>query len=96
MTTRNEYIESMKAHLDQWNHEIAQWEAKARVAKTDLRIDYEMHLESLRKQRDEARAKLDALQTAAGEAWRDLTQGADEAWAKMREAIEKASVHFQK
>ena len=39
MTTRNEYVESMKAHLDQWNQEIAQWEAKAKIAKTDLRID---------------------------------------------------------
>lgn len=95
MTTRNEYVESMKAHLDQWNHEITQWEAKARLAKTDLRIDYEMQLESLRKHRDEAREKLDVLQQAAGEAWQDLTHGADEAWAKMREAIEKASVHFK-
>jgi hypothetical protein len=86
----------MKTHLDQWNQEIAKLEAKARVAKTDLRIDYEMHLESLRKQRDEAREKLGVLQAAAGEAWQDLTQGADEAWSKMREAIEKASVHFHK
>ncbi len=96
MTTRNEYVESMKAHLDQWNSEIAKWEAKARVAKTDLRIDYEMQLESLRKQRDEALEKLDTLQKSAGDAWQDLTQGADEAWAKMREALEKASTHFQK
>jgi hypothetical protein len=50
----------------------------------------------LRKQRDEAREKLGVLQAAAGEAWQDLTQGADEAWSKMREAIEKASVHFHK
>ncbi len=96
MTTRNEYVESLKTHLDQWNVEIAKWEAKARLAQTDLRIDYEMHLESLRKQRDEAREKLEALQKSAGDAWQDLAQGADEAWAKMREAFEKASTHFQK
>ncbi len=96
MTTRNEYIESLKTHLDQWNGEIAKWEAKARLAQTDLRIDYEMHLESLRKQRDEAREKLETLQKSAGDAWQDLAQGADEAWAKMREAFEKASTHFQK
>ncbi len=96
MTTRNEYVESMKAHLDQWNIEIAKWEAKARVTKTDMRIDYEMQLETLRKRRDEALEKLDTLQKSAGDAWQDLTQGADEAWAKMREALEKASTHFQK
>lgn len=96
MTTRNEYVESMKTHLDQWNKQITQWEAKARVTKTDMRIEYEMQLESLRKQRDEAMEKLDTMQKTAGEAWQDIAQGADEAWAKMREAFEKASTHFQK
>ncbi len=96
MTTRNEYIETMKAHLDQWNHQIAEWEAKTRLAKTDLRIDYEMQLEALRKQRDEALSKMDALQKSAGSAWQDLAQGADEAWAKMRDAFEKANTHFHK
>jgi hypothetical protein len=61
-----------------------------------LRIDYEMQLEAMRKQRDEAMEKLDVLQKSAGEAWQDLAKGADEAWAKMREALEKASSHFQK
>lgn len=96
MTNRNEYIENLKTHLDQWNHQIADWEAKARITKTDMRIEYEMQLEALRKQRDEAKKKLDTLQESAGGAWSDLAQGADEAWAKLREAIEKASAHFHK
>lgn len=96
MINRNEYVENLKTHLDQWNGEIAKWEAKAKIARTDLRIDYEMQLEALRKQRDEAKQKLDELQKTAGDAWQDLAQGADEAWSKMREALEKASSHFQK
>lgn len=96
MINRNEYVESLKTHLDQWNSDIAKWEAKAKLAKTDMRIDYEMQLESMRKQRDAAMEKLDAIQKTAGDAWQDLAQGADEAWAKMREAFEKASSHFQK
>jgi chromosome segregation ATPase len=95
MTTRNEYVENMKARLDQWNKEIAEWEAKARVARTDMQIEYEMRLDALRQQRDEAAEKLDELQKSAGEAWRDLAQGADDAWARMRDALEKASNHFK-
>jgi hypothetical protein len=95
MTTRNEYVENMKARLDQWNKEIAEWEAKARVARTDMQIEYEMRLDALRQQRDEAAVKLDELQKSAGEAWRDLAQGADDAWARMRDALEKASSHFK-
>jgi uncharacterized coiled-coil DUF342 family protein len=96
MTTRNEYVENLKARLDEWNADLAKWEAKARTAKTDLRIDYEMQLEDLRKRRDEAMERLGELQSSAGEAWKDLSEGADQAWTRMREAFDKARVHFQK
>lgn len=96
MNTRNEYVEQLKKNLDEWNVSIAKWEEKAKVARTDLRIDYEMQLESLRKHREEATAKLKELQATGGEAWKDLTTGADAAWAAMREAFDKATSHFQK
>jgi chromosome segregation ATPase len=96
MTTRNEYVESLKTRLDEWNADLAKWEAKARTAKTDMRIEYEMQLEALRKQREEAMERLGQLQAAAGEAWKDLSVGADEAWARMRDAFDKARTHFQK
>ena len=36
------------------------------------------------------------VQAASGDAWLDLVRGADDAWAKMREAFEKARSHFNK
>lgn len=96
MITRNEYVEQLKKNLDDWNTQIAKWEEKARVAQADMRIDYEMQLEALRKQREEATAKLKELQATSEEAWKDLTAGADAAWAAMREAFDKAVSHFQK
>jgi hypothetical protein len=96
MTTRNEYVEGLKARLDAWNADLAKWEAKARVAKTDLRIEYEMRLDALRKQREVATERLGQLQASAGEAWKELSAGADEAWDKMQVAFEKARAHFQK
>lgn len=96
MTTRNEYVEQLKQNLDKWNTDLAKWEAKAKVAKTDMRIEYEMQLEALRKHREEAMAKLQEVQASSGEAWKDIRAGADAAWASMREALEKATSHFQK
>ncbi|MEW6132164.1 MAG: hypothetical protein AB1591_03225 [Pseudomonadota bacterium] len=96
MTTRNEYIEQLKNNLDKWNAELAKWEEKARGAKTDLKIEYEMRLDALRKQRDQATAKLKEVQASSGEAWQELKAGADTAWAAMREAFDKARAHFQK
>jgi len=36
------------------------------------------------------------VQSATRDAWKDLSRGADDAWAKMRESFEKARSHFQK
>jgi len=96
MKTRNEYVEDLKSRLDEWNTDLAKWEAKARTAKNDMRIEYEMHLDDLRKKREEASAKLGEIQSSAGDAWKELSAGADEAWGLMREAFDKARSHFQK
>ena len=96
MNTRTEYVDQLKKNLDQWNTDLAKWEAKAKVAQTDMRIEYEMKLEALRKHRDEATAKLKQLQSSSEDAWKELTTGADAAWATMREAFDKATSHFQK
>jgi len=96
MKTRNEYVEDLKSRLDDWNTDLAKWEAKARTAKTDMRIEYEMHLEDLRKKREAASAKLGEIQSSAGDAWKELSAGADEAWGLMRDAFDKARAHFQK
>lgn len=96
MTTRNEYVEQLKNNLDKWNADLAKWEAKAKVAQTDMRIEYEMQLETLRKHREEATARLKEVQASSEAAWKDLTAGTDAAWAAMREAFDKAASHFQK
>jgi len=96
MATRNEYIEQLKQRLDHWNTEITKWEGKAKVAKTDMRIEYEMQLETLRKQREATTAKLKELQASSGDAWKEMKVGIDAAWTAMQEAFEKAASHFQK
>lgn len=96
MTNRTEYVEQLKQNLDKWNTDITKWEAKAKAAKTDMQIEYEMQLEALRKHRDEAMEKMKEIQASSGDAWKDMVSGADAAWASMREAFDKATSHFQK
>ncbi len=96
MTNRDEYVERLKARLDEWNAELTRWEAKAKVAQTDARIEYERRIDALRQQRDSVVDQLSHIQSVAGDAWLELARGADEAWEKMRDAFEKARSHFQK
>jgi len=96
MSNRDEYVAKLKAQLDQWNAEIAKWEARAKEAQADMRIEADKQLEAYRHQRDEAVEHMRKMQTASGDAWRELMHGAEDAWAKMREAFERASSHFNK
>jgi len=96
MNKQEQYIEKLKVQLDEWNAEVAKWEAKTRSAQADMRIEYEKQLETFRRQRDQALEQMRKVQAATGDAWIDLVRGADEAWAKMREAFEKARSHFHK
>ncbi len=96
MTTRKEYIEQFKTKLDEWNADIGKWEEKARGAKNDLTIEYEMRMDDLRKKRDEATARLKEVQASSEDAWKDLKAGTDSAWAALREAFDKAKTHFHK
>lgn len=95
MSSREEYVEKMKTQLDQWNAEIAKWEAKAREAQAEARVEYDKRLETLHQQREQAMYQMKLLQAAAGEAWIEMMRGTDEAWARMREAFDKANSHFR-
>jgi multidrug resistance efflux pump len=96
MSKRDAYVAKLKAQLDEWNAEVRKWEAKAKAAQADVRIEYEKQLEAFRRQRNQAMEQMRQVQAAAADAWLDLARGADEAWAKAHEAFAKARSHFHK
>ena len=96
MVNREEYVERLKSQLDQWNAEVAKWEAKTRDAQADMRADYEKRLEEFRQQRDQAMEQMRQMQNAAGDAWVNWIRATDDAWARAREAFDKASSQFRK
>lgn len=96
MMKRDEYVEKLKKQLDDWNAEASKWEVKARAAQANMRSEYEKQLVAYRRQRDQALEQMKKVQASSGEAWQELVRGTDDAWAKMREAVEKARSQFQK
>lgn len=96
MVKRDEYVENLKKQLDEWNAEASKWEAKAKAAQANMRADYEKQLAAFRRQRDQALEQMRKVQASSSEAWTDLVRGTDDAWARMREAVEKARSQFKK
>jgi len=95
MYSREEYVEKMKSQLDQWNADVARLEEKAKVAQAEARAEFDKRLEALKQQREQAMYQMNLLQSAAGEAWKELVRGTDDTWARMRETYDKASSHFR-
>jgi hypothetical protein len=96
MKTRDEYVTKLKGQLDRWNADMAKWEVQAKGAQADAKKRYEEQLQTVREQREKAMYNLKLLEGASQAAWSDFTRGADEAWDKMRAAVDKARTHFEK
>jgi lipid II:glycine glycyltransferase (peptidoglycan interpeptide bridge formation enzyme) len=96
MTDKDDYVKKLQSQLETWNAEAAKWQEQMKTAQATQRGEYAKQLEAYRQQRDQAMEQMRKVQAASGDAWVELTKGADEAWAKMREAYEKASAQFYK
>jgi len=96
MMNRDEYVQKLKAQLDQWNTEAKQWEAKAQEAQSHMKAEYEKQLAALNARRDETLYQMKLLQNASADAWQDMMRGTDAALKSMQEAFNKARSHFEK
>ncbi|MGH8673456.1 MAG: hypothetical protein ACREVG_04010, partial [Burkholderiales bacterium] len=77
MMNRDEYVQKLKTQLDQWNADVATWEARAKAAQGEMKTAYEQQLTQFRSRRAEAVAQLQRLQAASGQAWSEMTKGVD-------------------
>ena len=85
MTTRDVYIEKMKAHLDTLNASMNELEAKAKEAREDARDKYQAEMAKLQQQYRVAVAKLDDMKAAGADTW--------EAMVAEMEKVRDAFVH---
>ncbi|MFZ0483325.1 MAG: hypothetical protein WAL93_08050 [Desulfobacterales bacterium] len=98
METKDSYLKKMKEKFDdlnyKWNIERNKLEAKTQQAKGEVKKKYEEKLRTLQERREQMRQKLDQIDNAGEEAWRDIKKGVDSAWQSLNEAIKKARSHF--
>jgi len=87
-----EYVQKLKHQIEQWNAQMAQWEAMSRSAQDR----YMKQLEQFREKRDAAMAELRRLQSASADAWADMMKGTEAAFKSMQEAFENARKKFER
>ena len=95
MTNRDEYVEKLKAQLDQWNSQMATWEAATRVATAEAKTELEKQVGIMRSRVDDLAYRMELLKGASADAWQEIARGADDARKTMHDAFEKARFHFK-
>lgn len=94
MDTKEAYQERVEAQLKELDARIDLLEAQADKAKAEAKVEYAQQIESLRSRRDEAEQRLEGLKAAGSGAWRELTEGMDEAVTSLEQAVTNAMAQF--
>jgi hypothetical protein len=89
---RDEYVQKLKAQVDQWNAQMATWEK----ASEEIKNKYLQQLDEARVRRDEAIEEMKRLQGASADAWTQMMKGAETAFKNMQTAFETARKGFEK
>lgn len=93
---RDEYVETMKAQIDDWNVKLQKWEKEVETAQSSAKAQYQAQIDSMRRQRDEAIKRLDEMRSASEAAWKDLSLGFENAWKSLADSFDKAWSEFDR
>lgn len=91
MSKRDEYIEKMKLQLDELDTEMDKLEAKAAVAKENVRVKYKEEMTKLREQSKLAKAKLQTVKAAGEDKWEAMVTEME----KVRDAVVHSFNYFK-
>jgi predicted nuclease with TOPRIM domain len=95
MIDRKEYIETMKAKMDEWDADMDKLQSKLEGAQADMRQQYVEQVERLKQQQEEARAMLGKMTEASEAAWDDMRKGMEVAWDATTKAFMDAVARFK-
>lgn len=95
MTSREAYVEKMKAKLDEWNASIARLEARAEGVGVDMKEEINNKIGIIKKYRDEASSRIRDIESASDDAWDDFRAGMEKSWETLGEAFNSTMSRFK-
>jgi chromosome segregation ATPase len=87
---RTQFVETLKAKIDEWNAEIDKLEARMRQESAEQRAEYEKRMEEVRAQRDRATEELRRHREESEAEWEKRRVEAERAWDDIREGFRRA------
>jgi len=96
MTTREAYLEKLKAQLDEWDKDLEGLDRETSKADAKTKIKYEEQIKELRQNVEEAQQTLTKIRDASENTWEDLKQGAETIWDMYKNSFKKAKYEFKR
>ncbi len=94
MKTKNEFVTSLQAKLDEWNAEVDKMEAEARKAKAEAVQGYTEQMSQLKGQARQVAEKLKEIQSATDDTWQRLQKEAESRWSELSSSLQKAKEKY--
>ena len=88
---RNEFIDSVKAQMDEWNGDIGKLEAKLDNASDDTKQELKHQLSKAYNARDAVAKKINDLQEAGDDSWHEAKGDVENAWNAFKDSVK----HFK-
>lgn len=95
MSDKDDYVQKMQAHLQEWMAEVDRFKATAAKAGADSQQEMERQIQALEGKINEGQAKLAELRDTSEEAWKDVKGGLDSAWEDLKTGFSDAAAKFK-
>jgi hypothetical protein len=95
METENVYKQKMSAQLKEWGAQMSLLEAKMENMSADMKLKRTAELKDLQEKQEAAKAKMEELGKASGEAWTQMTATADKMWADLKTGLAEMQAKFK-
>lgn len=87
MASRDEYIEMMKAKLDDWNDEIAELEGRLSKAGEETRRELRPYVNKAREAREILVTKLSELKDSGEATWESSKTEIEHVWKTFKQSV---------
>ncbi len=94
MSTREIFVEKLKAKIDEWNSEVDRLESKAEVVDVQYRARSRAAIQEIKGKVQQIERKLTVIKNSSTDAWEDLKAGVEGAWTDFEASLKQAKERY--
>lgn len=94
MNKRHDYLDKIKAQLEEWEYDIDRLEARLEDLQGEARVKMDKAIADLKIKQKDMQIKMKQIEEAAEDAWQDVKDGFELAWDSLKLGFLAAKSEF--